>query len=129
MFIQTAQPLLWGRHSVLGLIPVFSIRVHSLISKFTIRSFDIYTNAKITQAQFNSFNPGLDCSLLQLGMCLAVDEAGNSYLNELTGQRVCVSAGTLPSLSPTPQPNGTCAEYTAVSGDSCSGEERGLTCA
>jgi hypothetical protein len=30
-------------------------------------SFDIYTNAKITQAQFNSYNPGINCSLLQIG--------------------------------------------------------------
>lgn len=31
------------------------------------RSFDIYTNAGLTEAQFDSYNPGLDCSLLQIG--------------------------------------------------------------
>ncbi|KAG6888815.1 hypothetical protein C0995_005835 [Termitomyces sp. Mi166 len=64
--------------------------------------FDIWTNAGLTEAQFDSFNPGIDCSTLQ------------------PGQEVCISAGTLPSNAPTPQPNGTCAEYTTVPGDSCS---------
>ncbi|KLO05526.1 hypothetical protein SCHPADRAFT_946835 [Schizopora paradoxa] len=64
--------------------------------------FNIFTNANLTADQFAQFNPGLDCSLLQIG------------------QKVCISAGTLPSDAPMPFPNGTCAEYTTVSGDSCS---------
>ncbi|KAJ7291631.1 hypothetical protein C8J57DRAFT_1113502 [Mycena rebaudengoi] len=64
--------------------------------------FDIYTAAKLTAAQFAADNPGLDCSLLQIG------------------QKVCISSGTLPSNAPGPSPNGTCAEYFVVSGDSCS---------
>ncbi|KAG6871079.1 hypothetical protein C0995_008609 [Termitomyces sp. Mi166 len=56
----------------------------------------------LSEAQFDSFNPGIDCSALQ------------------PGQKVCISAGTLPSNAPKPQPNGTCAEYTTVPGDSCS---------
>ncbi|KAJ8701201.1 hypothetical protein PTI98_000015 [Pleurotus ostreatus] len=63
--------------------------------------FDIYTNAGLTAAQFAADNPGLDCSRLQLG------------------QKVCISSGTLPSNTPSPSPNGTCAEYTVVSGDFC----------
>ncbi|KAL4261039.1 Secreted chitinase LysM12-like protein [Pleurotus pulmonarius] len=63
--------------------------------------FDIYTNAGLTAAQFAADNPGLDCSRLQLG------------------QKVCVSSGTLPSNAPSPSPNGTCAEYTVVSGEFC----------
>ncbi|KAF9490944.1 glycoside hydrolase [Pleurotus eryngii] len=66
--------------------------------------FDIYTNAGLTAAQFAADNPGLDCSRLQLG------------------QKVCISSGTLPSNTPSPSPNGTCAEYTVVSGDFCAGE-------
>ncbi|KAL0952376.1 hypothetical protein HGRIS_006653 [Hohenbuehelia grisea] len=64
--------------------------------------FDIFTNAGLTAAQFAADNPGLDCSTLQIG------------------QKVCISTGTLPSNAPKPSPNGTCAEYTTVSGDSCS---------
>ncbi|KAF5382647.1 hypothetical protein D9615_002709 [Tricholomella constricta] len=63
--------------------------------------FDIYTNAQITSDQFFSFNPGLDCNLLQIG------------------QKVCISAGTLPSNAPVPYQNGTCFMYTAIPGDYC----------
>ncbi|KAH8900006.1 hypothetical protein GQ53DRAFT_835991 [Thozetella sp. PMI_491] len=35
------------------------------------------------------------------------------------GQLVCCSAGTLPNLSPKPNPDGTCAKYTTVNGDYC----------
>jgi hypothetical protein len=31
-------------------------------------SYDIYTAAKITAAQLSSYNPGLDCSKIQIGM-------------------------------------------------------------
>ncbi|KAJ6600740.1 hypothetical protein B0H10DRAFT_2230831 [Mycena sp. CBHHK59/15] len=64
--------------------------------------FDIYTAAKITADQFASFNPGLDCSLIQIG------------------QQVCISAGTLPSSAPSTSANGTCYEYVVVPNDSCS---------
>ncbi|KAF9461746.1 hypothetical protein BDZ94DRAFT_1299088 [Collybia nuda] len=64
--------------------------------------FDIYTNAGLTAAQFSANNPGLNCSLLQ------------------NGQKVCISPGTLPSESPIPSQNGTCAEYVVVPQDSCS---------
>lgn len=49
-------------------------------------SFNIYTAANITATQFNSCNPGLNCSTLQIG------------------KNVCVSAGTLPSNAPKPNP-------------------------
>ncbi|KAF5360156.1 hypothetical protein D9758_011368 [Tetrapyrgos nigripes] len=64
--------------------------------------FDIFTNAGITADQFASFNPGIDCSLIQ------------------PGQKVCVSSGTLPSNAPPPNQNGTCAMYTTIPEDSCS---------
>ncbi|TFL00784.1 hypothetical protein BDV98DRAFT_583240 [Pterulicium gracile] len=48
--------------------------------------FNIYTAANITATQFNSCNPGLNCSTLQIG------------------KNVCVSAGTLPSNAPKPNP-------------------------
>ncbi|KAK7041732.1 hypothetical protein VNI00_009021 [Paramarasmius palmivorus] len=63
--------------------------------------FDIYTRAGITAAQFASYNPGLDCSVLQIG------------------QKVCISPGSLPSNAPGPSPNGTCFEYFVQPNDSC----------
>lgn len=36
------------------------------------------------------------------------------------GEHVCCSAGTLPSFSPRPNANGTCAGYMVMSGDTCS---------
>ncbi|KAG8716097.1 hypothetical protein FRC09_016055 [Ceratobasidium sp. 395] len=63
--------------------------------------YDIYTAAKITAAQLSSYNPGLDCSKLQIG------------------QKLCISTGTLPSNAPKPNPDGSCYTYTAVSGDYC----------
>ncbi|KAK7041727.1 hypothetical protein VNI00_009016 [Paramarasmius palmivorus] len=65
--------------------------------------FDIYTRAGITAAQFSSYNPGLDCSKLQIG------------------QKVCVSPGSLPSNAPGPSPNGTCFEYFVQPNDNCFG--------
>ncbi|KAF8631388.1 hypothetical protein AX15_002419 [Amanita polypyramis BW_CC] len=64
--------------------------------------FDIYTNNNLTADQFATYNPGLNCSTLQLG------------------QKVCISAGTLPSGTVGPSPNGTCYEYLVASGDTCS---------
>ncbi|KAG8694942.1 hypothetical protein FRC09_009500, partial [Ceratobasidium sp. 395] len=63
--------------------------------------YDIYTAAKITAAQLSSYNPGLDCSKLQIG------------------QKLCISTGTLPSNAPKPNADGSCYTYTAVSGDYC----------
>ncbi|KAJ7121425.1 hypothetical protein C8R44DRAFT_853060 [Mycena epipterygia] len=63
--------------------------------------FDIWTAAGITEAQLLAFNPGLDCSLLAIG------------------QKLCITAGTLPG-QPQQNPDGSCATYTTVSGDSCS---------
>lgn len=51
-------------------------------------SWDIYTHAGITVEQFNQYNPGLNCNVLQIG------------------QRVCISPGTLPSNAPSPNPVG-----------------------
>ncbi|KAJ6514056.1 hypothetical protein DFH09DRAFT_1433054 [Mycena vulgaris] len=74
-----------------------------LLRIFVCGSFDIYTNAGLTAAQFAAENPGLDCSLIQ------------------PGQKVCVSSGSLPSNAPSASPNGTCFEYHVIPNDSCSG--------
>ncbi|KYQ93197.1 speract/scavenger receptor domain-containing protein [Tieghemostelium lacteum] len=50
---------------------------------------------------FKEYNPSLDCSLLSIG------------------QRICCSSGTLPSLIPQPQSNGTCTTYYVKPGDTC----------
>ncbi|KAJ7475694.1 hypothetical protein FB451DRAFT_253362 [Mycena latifolia] len=57
--------------------------------------------AGITLAQLMTFNPGLDCSLLQ------------------PGQKLCVSTGTIPG-QPQQNPDGSCAAYTVVANDTCS---------
>lgn len=38
----------------------------------------------------------------------------------MPGEKVCCSLGTLPDLTPKPNPDGSCFTYTTVSGDSCS---------
>ncbi|KAJ2933433.1 hypothetical protein H1R20_g3663, partial [Candolleomyces eurysporus] len=63
--------------------------------------WDIATANGITTAQLSAFNPGLDCSLLQ------------------PGQRLCVSSGTLPDLSPKPNPDSSCARHTVLPGTWC----------
>ncbi|CEL60577.1 Killer toxin subunits alpha/beta OS=Kluyveromyces lactis (strain ATCC 8585 / CBS 2359 / DSM 70799 / NBRC 1267 / NRRL Y-1140 / WM37) PE=1 SV=1 [Rhizoctonia solani AG-1 IB] len=63
--------------------------------------YDIYTAAKITAAQLSSYNPGLDCSKIQIG------------------QKLCISSGTLPSSAPKPNPDGSCAKYTTIANDYC----------
>ncbi|KAB5587952.1 putative effector protein [Ceratobasidium theobromae] len=63
--------------------------------------YDIYTAVGITASQLSSYNPSLDCSALQIG------------------QKVCISSGTLPSNSPKPNADGSCATYTTVAGDYC----------
>ncbi|KAJ7161200.1 glycoside hydrolase family 18 protein [Mycena filopes] len=56
----------------------------------------------ISGADFTKFNPSSTlCSTLQ------------------PGEPVCCSAGSLPDLTPQRNPDGTCATYTAVSGDFC----------
>ncbi|KAF9457380.1 glycoside hydrolase superfamily [Collybia nuda] len=86
---------------------VHILGVHAADCKFaTVGSphsncFDIAAAAGITVAQLTSFNPGLNCNLLQLG------------------QRLCTSTGTLPGI-PKPNPDGSCATYKIKSGDFCS---------
>ncbi|KAJ7278491.1 glycoside hydrolase superfamily [Mycena rebaudengoi] len=63
--------------------------------------FDIAAAAGITTAQLSSFNPGLDCGLLQ------------------PGQKLCISTGTLPGI-PKQNPDGSCATYKIKVNDSCS---------
>ncbi|KAH7161122.1 glycoside hydrolase superfamily [Dactylonectria macrodidyma] len=56
----------------------------------------------ITAANFNKYNTGTNfCSKL------------------VPGQKVCCSAGTLPSKKPKPYADGTCYSYSIKSGDSC----------
>jgi chitinase len=56
----------------------------------------------ISAADFYKYNPASDlCSTLQVG------------------QKVCCSAGNLPTNKPNPYENGTCYTYTVVSGDTC----------
>uniref|UniRef100_A0A914C4X0 LysM domain-containing protein n=1 Tax=Acrobeloides nanus TaxID=290746 RepID=A0A914C4X0_9BILA len=69
---------------------------------YTVQSGDycykIWTDNGLTQQQFYSLNPGIDCNNLQIG------------------QSVCVG-GTVP---PTQPPQATCGKYyTVVSGDTC----------
>ncbi|KAL1853192.1 hypothetical protein VTK73DRAFT_9058 [Phialemonium thermophilum] len=57
----------------------------------------------ISAADFTKFNPSKTlCSTLQ------------------PGQHVCCSSGSLPDFKPKPNHDGSCAQYTIVSGDSCS---------
>ncbi|GAM28159.1 hypothetical protein SAMD00019534_113350 [Acytostelium subglobosum LB1] len=68
---------------------------------------------------------GDSCSSIATNMCnglsLAAFQLYNpSCPNVQVGQRVCCSTGTLPSLIPKPQANGTCTTYYVKSGDLCS---------
>ncbi|KAJ7241098.1 glycoside hydrolase superfamily [Mycena rebaudengoi] len=63
--------------------------------------FSIAQAAKITTDQLLAFNPGLNCNSLAIG------------------QKLCITTGTLPG-QPHQNPDGSCATYTAVAGDSCS---------
>ncbi|RXW14220.1 hypothetical protein EST38_g11635 [Candolleomyces aberdarensis] len=63
--------------------------------------WDIATAAGISTTQLSSFNPGLDCGKLQ------------------PGQRLCISSGTLPNISPKPNPDGSCATHTVAPGTWC----------
>ncbi|PGH14086.1 hypothetical protein AJ80_06090 [Polytolypa hystricis UAMH7299] len=61
------------------------------------------TRCGITGNDFTNFNPGANfCSTLQ------------------PGQRVCCSSGSLPSFAPNPNADGSCADYSIDSGDTCS---------
>lgn len=75
--------------------------------------WDIATAALISVDQLVQYNPGLDCSALQLGA------------------KLCVSSGDLPSTGPEPNPDGSCATYTVVDGDYCAliGTKLGITVA
>ncbi|KAJ3505091.1 hypothetical protein NLJ89_g7596 [Agrocybe chaxingu] len=75
--------------------------------------WDIAVAANINTDQLIQFNPGLDCGALQLG------------------QKLCVTAGDLPSTAPQPNPDGSCKTYTTVSGDYCAliGTKFGITAA
>ncbi|KAJ8078102.1 hypothetical protein PM082_000308 [Marasmius tenuissimus] len=75
--------------------------------------WDIATAAMISVDQLNQYNPGLDCGALQLG------------------QKLCVSAGDLPSTGPKPNPDGSCATYTVIKDDTCAiiGSKNGITAA
>ena len=56
----------------------------------------------ISGADFTKYNPGSSlCSSLRVG------------------QHVCCTSGTLPDLTPKPEPDGTCASYVVESGDWC----------
>ncbi|RLV96672.1 hypothetical protein JA1_000144 [Spathaspora sp. JA1] len=58
-------------------------------------------------------NSGLDVeSLLRYNQRLNFDQLQQ-------GQPICKSIGTMPDLRPPPKPDGTCAEYTIMYGDTC----------
>ncbi|KAJ3156628.1 hypothetical protein HDU86_003852 [Geranomyces michiganensis] len=62
----------------------------------------IATNNKITLAQLLQYNKGINCNIIQ------------------PGDRLCVSAGTLPTPTPEPTPpGGLCKPYTVKEGDTC----------
>lgn len=70
-------------------------------------------------------NPGDGCDALAKRCEITVDElkrynpASNFCSSILMNEVVCCSKGTLPDLSPQPNPDGSCVAYTVVTGDSC----------
>ncbi|KAJ3515636.1 hypothetical protein NLJ89_g1634 [Agrocybe chaxingu] len=75
--------------------------------------WDISVAAQINLDQLLQFNPGLDCGALQIG------------------QKLCVTAGDLPTTTPQPNPDGSCQTYKTVAGDYCAliGTQFGITAA
>ncbi|KAK1225534.1 hypothetical protein PQX77_011524 [Marasmius sp. AFHP31] len=75
--------------------------------------WDIATAAMISVDQLIQYNPKMSCTALQLG------------------QKLCVTAGDLPSTGPKPNPDGSCATYTIVKDDYCAliGSKNGITAA
>ncbi|KAF5371971.1 hypothetical protein D9615_008102 [Tricholomella constricta] len=75
--------------------------------------WDIAVAAGINIDQLNQYNPGLDCAAIQ------------------PGQKLCITVGDLPSTAPSPNPDGSCAQYTTVAGDYCAliGTTFGITAA
>ncbi|KAF5372023.1 hypothetical protein D9615_008091 [Tricholomella constricta] len=75
--------------------------------------WDIAVAAGINTDQLIQYNPGLDCAAIQ------------------PGQILCITVGDLPSTAPSPNPDGSCAQYTTVAGDYCAliGTTFGITAA
>ncbi|TFK98548.1 hypothetical protein BDV98DRAFT_595755 [Pterulicium gracile] len=63
--------------------------------------WDIANAAGITTTQLSNWNSGLNCNLLQ------------------PNQRLCVSSGTLPDISPKPNANGSCFTHKVLPESTC----------